>query len=292
MPDTWRALRTRWVVAALRAADRGAPLALASLAALLASTTARAETTAVRAQVAWVRAERVYLVADDSLSLEVGDRVTFIQRGKPVAAGVVARTLDREMAAVTLSSGSLAKVRDRDRRRLRIESERPAPVPPPSLRIGVPGAGRTEAFLDCERVAFLPPLPASAYAILEQSERGARLARDPAQSLTAPWPDTLRVRFFDDAADQEIALERGEIDVAVFWPGEPSRHLREHPRWRGHLIGIRSRAARDSPRPDADTLASLRCPVVCEPRLLPYLRALGADALVAAIDCVPAARKP
>jgi hypothetical protein len=47
------------------------------------------------------------------------------------------------------------------------------------------------------------------------------------------------VRFHDESSDAEIALARGELDVAVFWPGEPSTHLRAgHP---GVLHGTRSR---------------------------------------------------
>jgi hypothetical protein len=49
------------------------------------------------------------------------------------------------------------------------------------------------------------------------------------------------VRLFDDATDQEIALERGELDVAIFWPGERSIHLRDAPRWRSDLFGTRAR---------------------------------------------------
>jgi hypothetical protein len=44
---------------------------------------------------------------------------------------------------------------------------------------------------------------------------------------------------FDDAADQEIALERGDVDVAIFWPGELSTRMRNDARWGGAIMGIR-----------------------------------------------------
>src|SRR4029077_8015933 len=55
-----------------------------------------------------------------------------------------------------------------------------------------------------------------------------------------PAPDTLLVRLYGESADEEIALERGELDVAVFWPGELSTRMREDPRWGGALLGLRA----------------------------------------------------
>ena len=55
------------------------------------------------------------------------------------------------------------------------------------------------------------------------------------------WPETLAIARFADAADQEIALERGEIDLAVFWPGELSGRMRaDRGRW-AIAMGARSR---------------------------------------------------
>jgi hypothetical protein len=53
-------------------------------------------------------------------------------------------------------------------------------------------------------------------------------------------PDTLLVRLFADAADEEIALERGELDVAVFWPGELTSRMRSDARWRDAARGVRA----------------------------------------------------
>ncbi|HEY7698210.1 MAG TPA: hypothetical protein VIE88_07320, partial [Vicinamibacteria bacterium] len=72
-------------------------------------------------------------------------------------------------------------------------------------------------------------------------ERSARLLRDPAYSVAWSWPDTLLIRFFDEVADEEIALERGDVDAAIFWPGEASPHIRTAMDWQsgpsGRLTG-------------------------------------------------------
>jgi hypothetical protein len=68
-----------------------------------------------------------------------------------------------------------------------------------------------------------------------------RSTRDSTLVLGAPWPHRLEARRFDDVADEEIALERGEIDVAVFWPGELSARLRSDPRWAGFSLATRRR---------------------------------------------------
>jgi len=97
-----------------------------------------------------------------------------------------------------------------------------------------------------------PSVPPGFYRRDIDSGRSLRLVRAPSRdrpesetstpvAARAPWPDTLSIRFFDDAADEEIALERGELDVAVFWPGELSSQVRDHPRWQGFEYGTRSR---------------------------------------------------
>ena len=156
-----------------------------------------------------------------------------------MASGAVARVFDGEMAVVTLSSGSLASVKKRER--LEVLAERPQLPRLPALRVGYPAASRSNLLFACERVALLPRLPAGAYRTEARSDRWSRLTRDPRVQLPTPWPDTLVVRFFDDGDDEEIALERGELDVAVFWPGELSRHMREQSRWAEPLYGTRAR---------------------------------------------------
>jgi hypothetical protein len=247
---------------------------------------AAAEPAPIPARIVWVRGASVYVAAADSLSLEVGDLVTFRARRRTVASGSLARVLDRHVAVVELSSGSLTREKRLDR--LQVLRDRPPPTPPPRLRVGYPAAARAHPQLACEQVAFRPALPVGAYRLESRSDRGERLVRDPAIPVEGPWPDTLVIRFFEEAADQEIALELAELDVAIFWPGEPSRHLREQPRWGIALFGTRAGGA----APDSGAVEPLRCPVLCDPRLLPAVRAIGADALVNALACGRGDRAP
>jgi hypothetical protein len=59
---------------------------------------------------------------------------------------------------------------------------------------------------------------------------------------------------YDDAADEEIAVQRGEVDVALFWPGELSPRLRTDPRWSSHPgVGERGRVVASWVGATADT---------------------------------------
>jgi hypothetical protein len=53
----------------------------------------------------------------------------------------------------------------------------------------------------------------------------------------APWPDTILVRLFDVAADEEIALERGRSRRRGVLAGEPSPHIRAYTSWKGNPAG-------------------------------------------------------
>jgi hypothetical protein len=192
-------------------------------------------------RVVWVRENRAYVALRDSTALAAGDRVRFERGGKTVAGGIVTRIERGEMAQVTLTSGSLGE--DRDLARTTVLPERSPLVAPSSLRVGLPSAARTTAFFSCGQAGVESAWPAGAYRTDASSPRLARFLRNPAVSLDPPWPDTLIVRFYDENADEEIALERGELEVAVFWPGELSSHMRTSPRWRDPLMGVRSRGA-------------------------------------------------
>ncbi|HEX4942088.1 MAG TPA: hypothetical protein VFW51_06115, partial [Actinomycetota bacterium] len=82
-----------------------------------------------------------------------------------------------------------------------------------------------------------PRLPALAptYRVELIDARVYRMTRDPGP---AAWPDTVLIHLFVDSADEEIALERGDVDIAIFWPGELSTRMREHARWRGSPSGV------------------------------------------------------
>ena len=190
----------------------------------------------LEARVAWVRGGRAYIASHDSLYLAPYSLLNFAWKGKTVATGEVERMVDGGMAIARLTAGSLAAVKDLDR--LRVFAERPGG--PPVLRVGIPSQRRSTLFFACDQIRIEPPAGPRTFRV-EGDSSGYRLLPSPDLFYEVGWPESLRVRPFDDAADQEIALERGEIDVGVFWPGELSTHMREHPRWKDHLSSWRKR---------------------------------------------------
>lgn len=225
----------------------------AACVALVCSHAADAQPAALDARIVWVREERVYIASSDSLKLGPGARLNFVVRGKSVATGEVTRLIDGEMVVARLLSGALP--REKDLKRVRILME-PASGPR-VLRVGYPSAARTTLFFACERMT-LAPLPFGSYRV-ETGGHDFRLIREPGSRSDVPWPETLSVRLFDEEADEEIALERGDLDVAVFWPGELSAHMRGQPRWQDRLRSPRPRgyvAALWSPAPGADSTAA------------------------------------
>jgi hypothetical protein len=219
-------------------------LSVLSLATLLGH--ASAQPSPLKAQVIWVRDERVYIASPESLVLEPGDLLTFLLRGKKIATGEVTGVPERELALATLTSGSLKGAKKLES--LQVLAQRPPLRAVPVLRVGYPAGDRLNLLFACDPMRLLPRAPGNAYRTEALSERSYRLVRDSTALMTlgrlrgagAAWPDTLLIRLFDEAADEEIALERGELDAAVFWPGELSAHIREQPRWRDHLSGMRA----------------------------------------------------
>lgn len=229
-----------WVLGAL------APLACA------------AAPTPLDVRVVWTSADRALLAGEDSLAVESGDGVEFTVRGRVLATGTIAQVVDRGIALTTISSGSLRGQR-LDRLRVRLVRTVPRLA---ILRIGYPSRARPSPFRSDDTLGVHPP-DEVAYRAEAAVERGMRWVR--AAGTDAAWPETLVVRRFDDDADQEIALGRGEIDVAVFWPGEPSRMLREDDR-RWTLVLVQT------------------YPVVYRPELGRSLRAIGIEALIGPAD--------
>ena len=88
--------------------------------------------------------------------------------------------------------------------------------------------------------------------------RWVRLPQPASDSASALAPDTLTVRAFDDATDEEIAFERGELDVAVFWPGELSARMRSDARYRDPELGLRARGVLACVAGAGDTLGAPR----------------------------------
>jgi len=127
---------------------------------------------------------------------------------------------------------------------------RHAPVAAPSsLRIGYPARGRTSPAFECPALTLAPQLMVPAFRVDRFADGVTRMLREGPIPEGQSWPDTLHVRMFSDVTDEEIALERGELDVAVFWPGEIPKRLRNDARW-GTVLGLRSRGVVAAIGPD------------------------------------------
>ena len=196
---------------------------------------ADAAPTELDAKVVWTRGDRVYIASAESLALDEGDLLTFRSGNRELAKGAVVDVRDAAMAVARVTSGSLRTEKKLEKIRILVE---PAPLRPLAvLRVGCPSPSRPSLLFRCDNGTVGASLPVFAYRADTLSERSYRFVREDAVLVDAPWPDTLLVRMFDEAADEEIALERGELDIAVFWPGELSTHIRDDPRWAGHLHG-------------------------------------------------------
>ena len=193
----------------------------------------------LKAKVVWVRDNRIYVASAESLALQEGDLLRFRAGKKEVATGTVVDIHDAAMVVASLASGSFAKQKKLEK--LRILAERPALQRYSYLRVGCPSPSRPSLLFACDSATIGASLPSGAYRADTLGERWYRFVRHATVPLDAPWPDTLYVRTFDESPDEEIALERGELDVAVFWPGELSAHIRKDARWKDFLYGVRSK---------------------------------------------------
>jgi hypothetical protein len=165
--------------------------------------------------------------------------MSFAWKGRPIAAGTITQVVDGMLAVVRITSGSLARASRLDRVEIRAEARlRP---PPARLRIGHPGAGRASALIACDGFAPGRRWREAGYRLERTGDRTQRLARAQPGGPRASWPDTIEIRFFDDTVDEEIAFERGEIDAAVFWPGELSPAMRRQARGEDMAWATRTR---------------------------------------------------
>ena len=259
--------------------------AVITAAALLVATgpTSSAAPVEVGAIVLAVRENRVYLEVPPSAALQSGLTIAFLSGERAIATAVITRVYDSEIAVATLSSGSLAGVANLEGLRVTVDRH---PAPPALLRLGYPSSRRVTKDFRCRNARLSPALEALGYRAVSRSDPH-RLVRDTSITADAPWPDTLLVRFFDESADQEIALERGELEVAVFWPGELSKHMRESPRFKDPGMAPRSGGAADTAAGGTATAANPADarPIVCAPEIRPLVDALGRGILADLIVC-------
>ena len=138
-----------------------------------------------------------------------------------------------------------------------------------TLRVGLPSPRRGNLLFTCDAPLATPRIGSAAYARDTLDAAGRRWLRvegpAPTQvasvtgdSAGALAPDTLIVRAFEDATDEEIAFERGELDVAVFWPGELSARMRSDARFRDPELALRARGVVACVAAAADTFGGLR----------------------------------
>jgi hypothetical protein len=131
------------------------------------------------------------------------------------------------------------------------------PAPPAAvarvgtLRVGLPKRGNL-LFNSDGPVA--PHLGLASYTAGYFAGSWLRVTQPASDSAGDPAPDTLFVSSFQDATDEEIALERGDLDVAVFWPGEVSARMRADERFRDPELGLRERGVLAFLKSAADSL--------------------------------------
>jgi hypothetical protein len=197
-----------------------------------------AEAGPARARAVWSSGPRAYVAWSDSVKPAPGDTVAFVRGGRKVAWGEIAAVVDGEMLMVRLSAGTLERAGRIDR--LRVVHARRSDASRTRLRVGYPSPARRTLLFACDDTRP-DPGPGSPYQPAGASEGWECLVRRAWIPAGPGLPDTLLARSFDDATDEEIALERGDLDVALFWPGEMSTRLREPTGPVASTIGVRSR---------------------------------------------------
>jgi hypothetical protein len=183
--------------------------------------------------VIWTSPGGAYIASHDSLDVAPGDSVWFKSHGKPIAVGIVARTHEDGWAKIDLSMGSLADAR---LDRVSVEIVHPLLRPMAGLRIGFPSAKRIGSYFACRAIGIRPPGPPGLF-VEYRFDSKTVMQRVSEENGGALWPESISPLAFDERSDEEIALERGDLDVALFSPGELSSLLRSDPRWAGSPSG-------------------------------------------------------
>ena len=256
--------------------------ALAFLPFICGSAPASAGSAPLAPTVLTLRADRVY-VAADSGSLAIGDRLAFADRKHVLATGHVAGLLDGAVASVQLDSGTLAGVKKLDRLRVTIEAALPARVA--LLHVGIPAGARRSRVTACAACTLAAP----------PDWRSERVGPLEWRAIRDAAAETLVVRLFRDADDESIAWERGDVDVAVFWPDELSASQVARFRKSDLVVGIRPSelevksdpgASGDVAAPDLATTPRRDCPMLVNPAGRAALDRIGAGVLAGLPACV------
>lgn len=269
-------------------------------AAVFCSSAAAAPVSLPEAKVIWQRAGHVYVVLGDPAEIALRDTLLIESGKKRIAAAAVVGLAEGGLAVGRIVTGTLERERRLERLRVRLERES---LPSPStIRLGVPSNRRAAERFGCgpwtlrsPAAVFynIEPTGRLSFRMIRERSRDAAIA--PGAAPAAAWPDSIVVSLFDDAAEEEIALERGDLDVALFGPGELSERLRNDPRWQGRLFADRSGpASADSAATGTAGASSARgvpFPVLAPANLVPYVRALGPSEFLGMLDC-GGARRP
>jgi hypothetical protein len=196
------------------------------------------------ARVLWLSGDRLYLASVDSVALESGTRLTITKHGKPVANAWIERVVDGHLIAARTLEVNARALRKPDGLEVRVSPASPAA--PATLRVGIPGRERPHPLAPCAGDSLALPAALAGWHADAPGAREVRYVRPPGPASdehAVRWPDTLRVVRFAESTDEEIALERGELDVGVFWPGELSAAMRQGPLGAPLLSGARAHEA-------------------------------------------------
>ncbi|MEK7315271.1 MAG: hypothetical protein AAB011_03755 [Candidatus Eisenbacteria bacterium] len=240
----------------------------------------------IDARVIWQRGDFVYVVVGDSGSVAAGDTLLIRSGKKQVAAAPIVMIAAGGLAVARLASGTLVKQRKLDRLRVLVAR---LPLPSSSMiRVGFPSGKRAALRLGCDPWTLRPPGSLAYRTEPTERRNGYRLTRDSVdtdqagsssdagpRTPAASWPDTIVVSLFDEAAEEEIALERGDLDVALIGSDELSTRMRESSRWTIHPV-------------DGSTEILLLTPSA----LGATVRALGVSAFRGMVDCGAGGERP
>jgi hypothetical protein len=229
------------------------------------------------ARVVALRGPDLYVLLADSAQATAGDTLILWEGSKERARASVWSVVRGGLAIAILSPGAYDIARAKRLEKLLVTVAKSAVARPASWRIGFPSRERSAPLRPCDDWRFQSPRGGGAppYFVEAVDRRRVRFLRDRSRAgegEAAAWPDTIVVHLFDEAADEEIALERGDVDAAIFWTGELSSRLRGDARWLTEVEPV----AGDSRR-------SLLAPVASR-RLI---AAIGASPLYTLHDCAP-----